>query len=302
LHHGSLEMPEGYLELINKYEILIQEVNQVREKDKRLIRELFNSFTNKYLMVGLGFQRAYGSILSGDYFDLLKLPGGKFLFVFSDISGHGLPAYTTLIRLKSAVTLSVKEAEEKFKITGQINYGEIVYAIACKFTDIMDLSGSSDFASVNFVFIEEGDRCLKFRFYNRSMLFPIIIRRESEFPQIINLNNKSEIWSPEKGYLLGSDIKNLIDEDLYYRTPECSLDIYQGDMIMFYTDGITEAFSKSVNTQYGEPRLEQKLLEMCDLPPQLVINNIFESVYEFIGGHEFQKDDMTAVIIDLPLR
>jgi len=41
---------------------------------------------------------------------------------------------------------------------------------------------------------------------------------------------------------------------------------------------------------------------LSDFPPQLVINSIFDSVYEFIGKHEYQKDDMTAVLLDLPVR
>lgn len=286
---------------IQKYEMFSQEANQVREKDKRLIRELFKSFSNSYLMVGIGFQRAYGSILSGDYFDLLRLPENKFLFVFSDISGHGLPAYTTLIRLRSAVILAVKDAEAEYAVTGIVDYSAIIKNISEKFTDIMDMSSSNDFASANFVFIEEGDKCIKLRFFNRSMLFPIIVRRQPEGAKIINLNSRHADWKPEKGYLLGSDIKSLISENAYSNTPECCFDIYQGDMILFYTDGITEAFDfRSDNSQYGEKRLEQKLMEMCDLPPQFVINSIFDSVYDFIGSHEYQKDDMTAVLIDLP--
>lgn len=295
------DLQDEYAVKIQKYEIFSQEANQVREKDKRLIRDLFRSFSNSYLMVGIGFQRAYGSILSGDYFDLLRLPDNRFLFVFSDISGHGLPAYTTLIRLRSAVILAVKDAEAEYNSTGIVDYSRIVKNIAAKFTDIMDMSNSNDFASVNFVFIEEGEKCIKLRFFNRSMLFPIIVRREKDGARIINLNTRYAHWKPEKGYLLGSDIKHLITEDAYFSTPECCFDIYQGDMLLFYTDGITEAFDfRAANTQYGESRLEQKLLEMCDLPPQLVINSIFDSVYDFIGSHEYQKDDMTAVLIDLP--
>jgi len=299
------EFPEGlgneYIEKIQKYEMFSQEANQVREKDKRLIRELFKSFSNSYLMVGIGFQRAYGSILSGDYFDLLRLPDNKFLFVFSDISGHGLPAYTTLIRLRSAVILAVKDAEAEYADSGIVDCSRIIKNISAKFTDIMDLSTSNDFASANFVFIEEGDKCIKLRFFNRSMLFPIVVRREPQGARIINLNSCNGYWKPEKGYLLGSDIKSLIHEDSYFNTPECCFDLYQGDMILFYTDGITEAFDcRADNSQYGDNRLEQKLIEMCDLPPQLVINSLFDSVYDFIGSHEHQKDDMTAVLIDLP--
>jgi len=295
-------IPDEYFEKVQKYEIFIQEANHVREKDKKQIRELFNSISNRDLMVGIGFQRAYGSILSGDYFDLLRLPERRFLFVFSDISGHGLPAYTTLIKLRSAVILAVRDAEQEYAVTGQVNYSSIIKNIAMKFTDIMDMSNSNDFASANFVFIEEGKGCIKLRFFNRSMLFPLVVRRGSHGARVINLNQRYGKWKPEKGYLLGSDIKSLITQDAYFNTPECEFDIYQGDMVLFYTDGITEAFSRQKeNSQYGEKRLEQKLQEMCDLPPQLVINNIFDSVYDFIGAHENQKDDMTAVLIDLPL-
>jgi sigma-B regulation protein RsbU (phosphoserine phosphatase) len=290
-------------EMSLKFHIIKQEADQVREKDKILIRDLFRSFSPRDILLGIGFQRAYGSLLSGDYFDLFKLADRHFMFVFSDISGHGLPAYTTLIRLRSAIILAVKEMQSIHERTGIIDYSYLVKSISIKFTDIMDHSNSSDFASVNFVFLQGSAGSIKLRFFNRSMLFPIILRRDGECPEIINLNNEFDGWKPEKGYLLGSDIKHLTGEDDYYYTPECLFEVHQGDKIFFYTDGITEAFDhETEKSQYGEIRLEQKLLEMKDLPPQLIVNNIFDSVYEFIGNHENQKDDMTAVIVDLPFK
>ncbi len=294
---------DGFDDRIRKYEIFRHEANNVREKDKKLIRELFRSFSHSDLRVGIGFQRSYGSILSGDYFDLFKLSDNNFLFIFADISGHGLPAYTTLIRLRSAIILAVKEMEAIFERTGQIDYSYLIRNIAIKFTDIMDMSNSNDFAAVNFVFVEDKNGSLNLRFFNRSMLYPIIVRRTKTGVETFNLNNSTENWVADKGYLLGSDIKSLIPLESYYHTPECSFKIYQGDMIFFFTDGITEAFDyETSKQQYGDERLVQKLVEMCDLPPQLVVNNIFDSVYEFIGNHEYQKDDMSAVLIDLPLR
>jgi len=294
-------LKKDYLEKIRKYEIFSQEANNVREKDKKIIREFFKTFTHRDINVGVGFQRAYGSIISGDHFDLFKLTNKIFLFIFADISGHGLPAYTTLIKLRSAIILAIKEIDGISEKTGIINYSSLIRNIAVKFTDIMAMSNSSDYASVNFVFVEDKDGYLKFRFYNRSMLFPMIIRRSKEQIITFDLNNQYDIWQPQKGYLLGNDIKFLVKSDSYYDTPECCFDVYQGDMIFFYTDGITEAIDFETNyKQYGEERLTQKLIESSDLPPQLVINNIFDSVYEFIGKHEYQKDDMTAVLIDLP--
>ena len=299
--HPEDSLRKDYLEKIRKYEIFRHEANNVREKDKKIIRDFFKSFSHRDIEIGVGFQRAYGSILSGDHFDLFKLTERIFLFIFADISGHGLPAYTTLIKLRSAIILAIKEIEGNFERTGMIDYSNLIRNIAVKFTDIMDMSNSSDFASVNFVFVEDQKGHLKFRFYNRSMLFPIVIRRTKDQIITFNLNNQYDMWQPQKGYLLCNDIKSLVKSDSYYDTPECCFDIYQGDMIFFYSDGITEAFdSETENKQYGEERLAQKLIESSDLPPQLVINNIFDSVYEFIGKHEYQKDDMTAVLIDLP--
>ncbi len=300
---NSTEQSAEYHEKIRIYEIFRQEANHVREKDKKLIRELFKSFSYSDLRVGVGFQRAYGSIISGDYFDLFKLSDNNFLFIFADISGHGLPAYTTLIRLRSAVILAVKEMEGIHERTGLIDYAYLIKSIAMKFTDIMDMSNSNDFASVNFVFFEDKNGSLKLRFFNRSMNFPLIIRRNNNGVEAFNLNNHYDFWKPEKSFLLGSDIKSLISLESYYHTPECCFEIFQGDMIFFFTDGITEAFDfETEKKQYGEERLEQKLIEFADFPPQLVINSIFDSVYEFIGKHEYQKDDMTAVLIDLPAR
>ena len=289
------------LEKIKKYEIFRHEANSVREKDKKIIRELFKSFSYRDINIGVGFQRAYGSIISGDHFDLMKLTDKIFLFIFADISGHGLPAYTTLIRLRSAIILSIKECDSFLKRAGIIDYPNLIRNIAVKFTDIMEMSISSDFAAVNFIFVEDQNGLLKFRFYNRSMLFPIVVRRSKDQVTTYNLNNQYDIWQPQKGFLLGNDVKFLVNNESYYDTPESCFDVLQGDMIFFYSDGITEAFdSEDDDKQYGEERLTQKLIESSDLPAQLVVNNIFDSVYEFIGRHEHQKDDMTAVLMDLP--
>ncbi len=52
-------------EKLRQFNILNAEANTIREKDKVLIKSLFRNFYSKKLNVGIGFQRAYGSILSG---------------------------------------------------------------------------------------------------------------------------------------------------------------------------------------------------------------------------------------------
>jgi len=286
---------------LRHFDILKAEANTVREKDKILIRSLFKNFYKKKINVGIGFQRAYGAILAGDYFDLIKLPDKSYMFVFADVSGHGLPAYTTLIRLRSAITLAVKDMTHVYETSGLIDMAMLIKDISTKFTDIMDEAGSDDFACVNFTIMYDEDDKLKLKFYNRSMLFPIVVRKTDDGEvNLINLNNDQEGWSPQKGYLLGSDLRKLL-KDNYLDIPECEFVLYEGDSILFYSDGIIEAYNTDLRSDdFGDERLEKVLKEHAGLFPQVIVDELFHSVYEFIGDAGQQKDDMTAVLINFP--
>ncbi len=292
---------------LKRFDILQSEANTVRENDKILIKSMFRNFYNKHLNVGIGFHRAYGSILSGDYFDLIKLPDDNYLFVFADISGHGLPAYTTLIRLRSAITIAVKETEFIFGNSGYINTTSLVRDICLKFTDIMDESNSDDFASVNFTFISYKNNKFHLKFYNRSMLFPVIIRKKNnDLVEIINLNENANEWIPKFGLILGSNVRKIIGAG-YLDTP-CGEYILEGtDSVLFYSDGIIEAYNPDADKSsidfledFGVARLMEILKINIHLSPHEMINKIFDDVYNFIGDPEHQKDDMTAVLIDFP--
>lgn len=289
-------------DILSRYHILASEANSVRERDKELLKNIFGNFYNKHLNVGIGFQRAYGAILSGDYFDLIAMPDGNYLFVFADISGHGLPAYTTLVRLRSAITISLKEIQHIYNKSGSIDPEYVVKDVTRKFTDIMDDANSHDFACINFTFIYNENDKFYLKFYNRSMLFPIVVRKfNSSIVNIYNLNVQDKGWLPMKGHLVGSDVKQLLD-DRYYETPCCEFVIYEGDSILFFSDGITEAFSsKRPDDEFGQHRLESILVENIHRSPQEIVDILFNTVYDFIGAPQKQKDDMTAVLIDLPL-
>jgi hypothetical protein len=288
-------------EKLRQFEILAAEANTVREKDKILIRGLFQNFYNRRLNVGIGFQRAYGSILAGDYFDLKRLPDDNFLFIFADISGHGLPAYTTLIRLRSAITISIQEMAAIYEKNEFIDTDYLINSINIKFTDVMDESNSFDFASVIFTFMYNERDKFHLKFYNRSMLFPIVLKKiDGVVAKVHNLNYEDREWTPVKGYLLGSDVKKIVGPQ-YYNTPTCSFTLNENDSILFYSDGIIEAYGKDNHLEdFGEERLIQVLLENQSLAPQLIVHELFNSVYEFIGHPQYQKDDMTAVLIDFP--
>ncbi len=286
---------------LRMFDFLEAEANSIREKDRVLIRGLFQNFYGKRLNVGIGFQRAYGAVLSGDYFDLIHLPDGNYLFIFADMSGHGLPAYTNLVRLRSAITISVGETKKIYGQSGAVDPEYLVKNISQKFTDIMEDANSHDFACVLFTFIyNDGDR-YHLKFYNRSMLFPVVVRKfRDRVVNVYDLNEEEKGWFPLKGNLLSSDVRALLGEK-YLELPVCQFTLYEGDSILYFSDGITEAFDRERQAgEYGMERVLNFLTEHVNLMPQLVVQELFESVYRHIGRSDCQKDDMTAVLIDFP--
>ncbi len=78
--------------------------------------------------------------------------------------------------------------------------------------------------------------------------------------------------------------------------------VYEGDSVLFYSDGIIEANNgKEGSEDFGDERIEKVLKENVGLFPQVIINELFQSVYEFIESPVQQKDDMTAILIDFPV-
>jgi len=69
--------------------------------------------------------------------------------------------------------------------------------------------------------------------------------------------------------------------------------INKGDIILLFTDGVTEAANKE-GELYGQERLEQALNRYADLELELILENIVKEVRDF---HEVQNDDITLLLI-----
>ena len=82
-------------------------------------------------------------------------------------------------------------------------------------------------------------------------------------------------------------------EDASYK--EESLNIAPGDLVVMYSDGITEAENPD-GDQFEEERLEEVLLENRERSAAELIPEITSAVQQFTG-REFQRDDMTLLVM-----
>jgi phosphoserine phosphatase RsbU/P len=72
---------------------------------------------------------------------------------------------------------------------------------------------------------------------------------------------------------------------------ECEL--FPGDTLVLYTDGITESFN-TTEGEFGEQRLIQAWERYRELPARDLVSSIVNEVQEF--SHQEQQDDITLIV------
>ncbi|MDW7682031.1 MAG: PP2C family protein-serine/threonine phosphatase, partial [bacterium] len=70
-----------------------------------------------------------------------------------------------------------------------------------------------------------------------------------------------------------------------------------GDMLVFYTDGVTEAFNTSVE-EFGEQKLIEIILDYPFRTAEELRNLIYEEVIRFTEGTA-QYDDLTLIVVSI---
>ena len=76
---------------------------------------------------------------------------------------------------------------------------------------------------------------------------------------------------------------------------EDTIELMKGDMIVVYSDGISEAMDHK-EEEYSEERLDKLLSEIRGESSSEIIEKIFQSVTEY-AGEVPQFDDMTMVVL-----
>jgi sigma-B regulation protein RsbU (phosphoserine phosphatase) len=75
---------------------------------------------------------------------------------------------------------------------------------------------------------------------------------------------------------------------------EKTIDLQEGDLLVLYTDGVTEAMNTH-NQQFGRERLETLVRQLEHMPVKEVIQKIRLNLEEFSEGKPL--DDDTTIVV-----
>jgi sigma-B regulation protein RsbU (phosphoserine phosphatase) len=97
---------------------------------------------------------------------------------------------------------------------------------------------------------------------------------------------ESILWLNPTGAAIG-----LVEEAEF---GEKTLSLHEGDLLVMYTDGVTEAVNKQ-NDEFGSEGLAAIIKRLHQSPPKEVVRGIREGLEDFSGGQPL-ADDTTVVV------
>lgn len=200
-----------------------QRAAEEHELAVRLQRAIMPSSVHPVQTAGVDIAVRYrpahaGSLVAGDWYDVLQLADGELLLVVGDIVGHGIEAVTGMVAARNALRgLAVTGAEPR-ELLSQLNYA------ACRFTEGVTgtvICGCYD------------PRTRVFRWARAGHLPPILVRGGVAVAQP----------APE-GMMLGVTLDAEFEQS--------ALPLRTGDTLLLYTDGLIERRAASITDALAE--------------------------------------------------
>ncbi len=211
--------------------------------------------------------------VGGDYYDFFRLPGDRLGVLIADVSGKGTSAALYMAELKGLVLALSQRYDSPRGLLLEVN------------RIISEHLDSRSFITITYAVIDVVERVMTFC---RAGHTPLIF-----LPGPSPADPLVRILTPN-GMVLGLRIEGAAEkfEELL---EEERVDLSPGDVIVLYTDGITEAMNVE-NDLFGESRLSRIVEEHGHLDSGELRERILREIEAFVGGAD-QHDDMTMILL-----
>jgi signal transduction histidine kinase/serine phosphatase RsbU (regulator of sigma subunit) len=210
--------------------------------------------------------------VGGDYYDVLQ-HNGRILFGIGDVTDHGLESGVLALMTQAAVrTLLENEEKDAVKFLNSIN--SMIYKNAQERTKIeKDLTLS----------------LLEYQPLSPKTGGVLRVSGRHEEMIVVRSSHLERIDTRKLGFTIG-----VLDDITEYVT-QTEIALNAGDVVVLYTDGITEA-ENSEKKQYGIERLCEIVKQHWQQPAKDIMHKIIDDVQQYIG-QQTVSDDMTLLVL-----
>jgi sigma-B regulation protein RsbU (phosphoserine phosphatase) len=204
--------------------------------------------------------------VGGDYYDCFMTDHKKPAFVVADVSGHSIGAALIMAAFRSAIRAQREAAFTPSQMVEKIN--SIIYE---------DLYQAEQFISLSYLQYVRSRQIISYTTAGHPP--PVIWRNASRVFEEIGTDDP----------LVGIEPRTVFHEK--------QMVVSKGDVILMYTDGITEARNRD-GEMFGRIRLLECLTDAVVGNSRQIVDVVVETVQAFIDPLT-PRDDITALVIKI---
>ncbi len=202
--------------------------------------------------------------VGGDYYDCIKFNDDKMAIVIGDVAGKGVPAGMIVLIIRTVLHILAKE---------HVSTSDLLIGLSNRVYSQME---SREFMTLLYLFWDNTQKVMRYASAGHEHILHYV-HKTGKIRRI-----------KSGGIAIG------MHDDMAQFVSEKEIKVDKGDTIVLYTDGITEARSKS-GDMYGLDRLQEKMSECCEKSPEEQKQIIIKDINEFTAGCE-QYDDITMIV------
>ncbi|MBU1076110.1 MAG: SpoIIE family protein phosphatase [Spirochaetes bacterium] len=203
--------------------------------------------------------------VGGDYYDFMNFDNENLAAVMADVAGKGVPAALVMVMIRTTLHNILKPNLKPSSILNYLN----------KFLSVE--STKDRYATMYYFLLNVKTKKL---IYSNAAHGPMLLYRQIE----------------DKFHLLDTEgLPVGISEDQKYNQGEVTLKT--GDIIMLYTDGITEAMNEK-RDQFSLDKVKKIIQNNKNKSAEDIGKSITKEIDEFVGEAE-QHDDQTLILLKI---
>src|ERR1017187_5419776 len=237
--------------------IMLRDLSQAAEIQRRMLPAQAPEMAGAALA---GFNAACRTV-GGDYYDFFPFPDGRIAMALGDVSGKGMPASLMMMALHARVQVLAEDPGNLAAFMTRLNKATCAQCPSNRF--------------ITFFFCVLDPATGELTFANAGHNPPILVRASGEAQML-------EGGGPVLGILPAAS----------YGEQRVHLD--PGDMLVLYSDGVTEA-NNAAYDEYGEGRFIEVLKRYREAPATAIVEAVTCDLAEFAAGAP-QADDITLVV------
>ncbi len=266
--HGNVEDLHSSLNIIRlaiNQKLRQERFQEILEDARRIQASILPKRVPEYADFDMAGDSRPAETVGGDFYDYIPVTPDIFDLVVADASGHGLPAALQVrdvhVGLRMGLTRDFKVSRTVERLNAIINRSKLVSKFVSLFIAELETNG-------NLIYTNAGH------------VPPFILHEDGEIEYL-----------REGGMVLGPS------PDATYRRGFAQL--HPGEILVLYTDGITECPHLRTGEEFGVTRLQKLILKQAHRPAQEIVQAVFRAVARF-AGDDTPTDDQTLVVVRRP--